>query len=199
MNKIISTILSSPFLFNTIRNILAGDQDKTKEFVAKYLKTNKVKTILDVGCGTGDFAVCTPKDAQYTGIDISKKYLDYASQKYGSKNKKFLYQDVTDVSFYKKQKYDAVLFVSMLHHLSDKELEIMLPVIKKITKGVVIIADIIPNPPGMIRKTLVKLDQGKYVRPEESKLKIVKKYFKVVHTEIIPSRLAVQFGVICKV
>jgi ubiquinone/menaquinone biosynthesis C-methylase UbiE len=199
MNKFISLLLSSPVFFNSIRNILAGDQTNTKNFVSKYLKENKVKTILDVGCGTGDFAPCTPKNASYTGVDISEQYLDFAQKKYGSKNKVFLNQDVTDINFYSKKKYDGVLFVSMLHHLSDKELEKMLPVIKKITKGVIIIADIIPNPPGMLRKFLVKLDQGKYVRRQEAKLKILKKYFKVVHTEIIPSRLAVQFGVVCKV
>lgn len=194
----IEVILDRPFFFNSIRRVIAGDQHNTKAFISETLKKYNVKSVLDIGCGTGDFSVCTPKGAQYTGADLNDRYIQYASQLYDSKNKTWITQDVTEKSFYAGRKYDAVLFISMVHHLSNRELETMLPVIKKMTRKVIVIADIIPEPPGVLRKLMVKLDQGKYIRPPEDKITIIEKYGKIVHTEHIPSRLAIQYGIICQ-
>lgn len=108
-------------------------------------------------------------------------------------------QDETEKNFYQKQRFDATMLISILHHLSDKDLENILPKIKIFTKKVVIIADIIPDPKGILRKVMVKLDQGKFVRPRQQKIEVLNRYFTVVNTTIIPSRLAVQFGIICEV
>ena len=193
----ISYLLSHPVFFNGIRAIIAGDQRKTKEFVKNNLMKYGVKTVLDVGCGTGDFVEAMPGDIAYLGIDMNKKYIAFAKKEFKQKNIKFVVKDVTQKSFYANKKFDAVIFVSMLHHLSDDELAEMLPVIKKITKKVVIVVDLIPNPEGFWRRFMVRLDQGKYIRPREEKIKILSRYFKVKKKEFIPSRLAIQYGIIC--
>ena len=45
--------------------------------------TNKPKMILDVACGTADFAIAASKleNVQITGIDISKKMLEIGRKK----------------------------------------------------------------------------------------------------------------------
>lgn len=195
---LLALFLSNPFIFNATRRLIAGDQSETKKFVRDNLIRYRAKTILDVGCGTGDFVEAVPKECKYLGIDFNKQFISYAGKIYGRKNAKFLFQDVTDKNFYQKKSFDAVLLISMLHHLSDKELEEILPIVKRITKKIVIIADIIPDPSGILRKTMVKIDQGRFVRTKEEKIKIVGKYFNVIRNEIILSRLAIQFGIICK-
>lgn len=195
----ISYILSHPLLFNSIRAVIAGDQRKTKQFVKDNLIKYCAKTVIDVGCGTGDFIKAVPHDVSYLGVDINKKYIDFARKNYQNNQIKFLLQDVTKKAFYKNRSFDAALFISMLHHLSDDELKQILPVIKKITRKVVIIADIIPDPESMLQKIMVRLDRGRFIRPSEEKVKILKKYFKVVKTEIILSRLAIQYGIICEI
>lgn len=198
MNHPFKFILEKPYFFNTIRKVIAGDQKNTKRFVIEALKKNNVKSVLDIGCGTGDFAVCTPKDASYLGIDLNREYIKFAKHEYPSAYQ-FKYQDVTKKEFYKGKKYDAVLFVSMIHHLSQEELDEILPVVKKVTKKIVVVADIIPAPEGILRKIMVKLDQGRFVRPEKEKEKILKKYFTIVKKEYVVSRLAVQYCLICRV
>ncbi len=154
--------------------------------------------MLDVGCGIGDFTSALPSEiSYYLGVDLNKKYISYSKKKYKSKKIEFIMQDVTEMKFYEDRKFDAVILISMLHHLSDVELEKMLPVIKEITKKVVIIVDLIPSPPNLLQKLVVKLDQGKYMRNEKDKIKLLEKYFSIINTEIISSRLAVQFGIIC--
>lgn len=195
---VLSFILRNPVLFNSIRKIIAGDQNNTKDFVKFNLLKSKAKTVIDIGCGTGDFVTCLPDKVSYLGIDINRNFISFAQSHYSGDNIKFALQDVTQKEFYKNKKFEAVLFISMLHHLTDDELNIVLPIIKKLTKKVIIFADIIPNPKGILRKIIVKLDQGKYVREKELKIKLLKKYFKITETKEIPSRLAVQYGIVCR-
>lgn len=192
-------ILEIPFLYNKIRQVIAGDQDGTKEYIASILKKNKCKRVLDLCCGTGDFAICTPANASYLGIDNNPQYIKYANDKYVSnKNMHFEARDLMSGKYKLKDRFDSVLLVSTLHHFSDKELSILFEIIKKNVRGFVIIADLDGNPPTIIQKILLKLDRGHFVRPNSEKMKLIKPYFKVIETDKINSRLALQFMIICK-
>ncbi len=113
--------------------------------------------------------------------------------------KLFKKADILNPAAFTNEKFDAVILISTMHHFSDRELDSLFAIVKKITNKIVIIADIIPNPPSLIQKICVKLDQGKYIRTEKAKIKIVKKYFKINNKITIPSRLAVQYGIVCEV
>lgn len=192
-----STLLDNPLLFNYFRNLLAGDQNKTKSFVRDALLKYNCKTVLDFGCGTGDFSESCTRDMEYLGTDLNAKYIKFAKSHYiKHKNKKFIEDNI--LKYKNLKKYDAVLFISMMHHFSDNELDIILKDIKKMVKKVLIIADIIPDPPNAIQKIAARLDRGKFVRPKKDKLNILKKYFKVTNAKIINSRIAVQYGVLCE-
>lgn len=197
-DKISSPLLDNPQLFDNVRSLLAGNQENTKDFVKTNLLKYKCKTVLDLGCGTGDFSEACPATVKYLGSDLNKNFITYAQKKYANDvNKKFITDDLLKNHEYTS--YDAVLLISMMHHFSDKEFLHILKKVHRITKKIVIFADIIPNPPHLIQKAAVALDRGKFVRPKEQKLQIIKKYFTVEKTQIINSRLAVQFGVICRV
>ena len=194
-----SRILDNPYLFNYVRYLLAGKQTKMKKFIKKYLDEYKCKTIADICSGTGDFAQLTPKDAFYTGWDLNEDFINYASKRYENhKNKTFVKANVVTSKKIKHHTFDAVLLISTIHHFSDEELKILLPIVRKMTNKVVIIADIIPDPPHLLQKFFAKIDRGKYVRPAEEKVKILNKYFNVVKTQPIPTRSAVQWGIVCE-
>lgn len=199
MRGIISYFLSQPFIFNNVRKTIAGNQENTKNFVRRNLQAYKAKTVLDIGCGTGDFVEAVPKQINYVGIDINEKFISFAQTHYQNEKRKFLVQNIIKNNFHQGKKFDATLFISMFHHLSDNDLKTILPIIRSVTKKIIIVADIIPDPDGILRKIMVKLDQGKFVRLKEVKINILCKYFKVAKTEIIPSKLAIQFGIICEV
>ena len=195
-NKFSDFLLDNPTLFNNIRFFLAGDQKNTKKFVYDNIKKYKCNSVYDLGCGTGDFSEACPKNIKYLGTDISPKYIMYAKNKYKTKTRKFRIED--SLKNTKISKYDAVLLISMLHHFSDQEVNNILLTAKKRAKKIVIIADIIPNPPNLFKMLLAKLDRGKYVRLEKDKIKLINKHFTIVEKRIINSKMAVQFGAICK-
>ncbi len=192
-----SRIFDNPYLFNYVRRFLAGDQRGTKKFVREALEKYQCTSVLDLGCGTGDFSESCPKDVTYLGTDLNANFIRYAQSRYKrDKNKQFIYEDILKND--KHQTYDAVLFISMMHHFSDTDLSIILKKIKKFTSKIVIIADIIPDPPHMLQRITAGMDRGRFVRPRQEKLEILRKYFHICETKTINSRLAVQFGVICK-
>ncbi len=93
-------------------------KDKNYKEEANYVENllikhseNKLKTILDLGCGTGkhDF-LFAKKGYNITGVDLSKKMINIANQ---NKHKKleFLQGDVRDINLNKK--FDVV--ISLFH------------------------------------------------------------------------------------
>ncbi|OGH12441.1 MAG: hypothetical protein A2857_06195 [Candidatus Levybacteria bacterium RIFCSPHIGHO2_01_FULL_36_15] len=192
-------LLDNPFLFNYIRFFLAGRQKGMKHFIRRYLKKYQCKTIADFCCGTGDFASIIPETAEYIGWDLNEKFIHYSMQRYNNdKNKQFIKANIMQSPKIYSRKFDAVLLISTIHHFSDKDLRVLLPKVNKITKKIVIIADIIPDPPHRLQRFFASIDRGRYVRPTEEKILILKKYFKIIATQSIQTGTAVQFGIICK-
>lgn len=198
IDKSSSILLNNPYMFNCIRYLLAGKQKGMKRFIKNYLDKYKCKSIVDLCSGTGDFAGLAHENAYYVGWDINKDFVNFAKKRYlGKKNKSFTIVDILNPKN-KEEKFDAVLLISAIHHFSDDDLKIILPLVNKMVKKVVIIADIIPDAPHLLQKFFAKIDRGKFVRPAKEKIRILEKYFKVIKTQEIPTRTAVQFGIICE-
>ncbi|MFH1407558.1 MAG: class I SAM-dependent methyltransferase [Patescibacteria group bacterium] len=195
--KIMEYFFSKPVIYNFVRKPIAGDQREVKEFVLTNIKKFRAKSILDVGCGTGDYVPIVPLTVQYLGIDTNEQYLSYVKNHFKAKNRKFLLQDATKTKFYQDKKFDIVILISILHHLSDDELSIILPQIRKVAKKAIIFTDIVPDPGGWLPKLLVKLDRGQYVRSREEKLKLIKKHLKVNNVKMLDQKLATVCGVVC--
>lgn len=222
LHSLITQVLSSPVVFNLSRKILAGNQTDIKTFISENLRKYHVKSVLDVGCGIGDFVEVVPKQVKYTGIDTNSLYIAYAKKRFLSRHSgnsersvedsrigswtsqddvkarmtEFICQDGTDPKFYKGKKFDAIILISILHHLSDCDLAHMLPVLKKSARSVILIADIIPDPPNMFFRLLAKYDLGRFVRRKEEKIRIVSQYGKIVKQKEIVQRFAIQYTLV---
>lgn len=200
VHKTSEVLLDNPYMYNYVRFFLAGKQTRMKNFVYKHLSRYNCKTVADFCCGTGDFAQILPSHTKYLGLDLNPAFINYARQRFSSdKKKRFMIADVVKFASMTKKTFDSVLLISAIHHLSDEELELLLPKVKRIATKVIIIADIIPNPPNPIQKFFASIDRGHYVRTKQQKISILKKHFKVVSTEYIPTVSAVQLGIVCEV
>lgn len=64
-----------------IKNLTLGRLPKIKKYISDNL-VNKDEIVLDIGMGTGSFAIlCAKKGAKVTGIDYSEKMLEVAKKK----------------------------------------------------------------------------------------------------------------------
>ncbi len=76
------------------------------EFYDKILKRNKSKSVLEIGCGSGNLASYFEKsEYEYTGIDSSKEMLTIANEV--APNAKFIRADMRKLRL--KLKYDTVI------------------------------------------------------------------------------------------
>ena len=79
------------------------------------------KVVLDAGCGMG-YGVSYLADAQakyVEGIDISKKAVQYATQKFNRPNLHFRTMALEQIAAYGKDRFDFVISSNVLEHLMD--------------------------------------------------------------------------------
>jgi hypothetical protein len=98
-------------------------------FLKEFVKTNNIKTILDLGCG--DFNLMKHvdfKDVEYLGVDLVNELIEKNNINYGSINIKFINNKIHDYEF--KDNYDLILCKDVLQHWSTQSVITFLSVIK---------------------------------------------------------------------
>jgi SAM-dependent methyltransferase len=100
-----------------------ADYDGWKEIIEEKIERygNSPKTILDLGCGTGEVLIRLTSKYEMTGVDISKEMVDIAKAKTDAAS--FYVQDMRELNL--EQKHDVVisLFDTVNHLISLKGLK----------------------------------------------------------------------------
>lgn len=114
--------------------------EKECDFIEKVFKkfTKRVKTILDLGCGTGGHAlILTQRGYQAVGVDRSKEMLDIAKRKAQEADLaiEFIEEDITNLKL--RKKFDAVIsmFAVMSYQTSNSALSGVCKVAREHLKG----------------------------------------------------------------
>ncbi len=156
--------------------LLTFDSYVFKKLINANLSLEKKGDILDVGCGTGTQAPLFPK-SKYLGLDLDKGAIEYAKNLYPGY--KFIVGDAT--SFGLNKKFDSILVVGVLHHLSDVQVKKSLTMIKRHLKstGTVLIIEAIPPlfKWNLVGKFLRSRDRGAYIRELKDYEKIIGNLF----------------------
>ncbi len=94
---------------------------KTKKYLLE--KIDKNRSVLDIGCGNGDFAIsCAKKVSKVIGLDVSKKMIENAkknAKRNNIKNVTFYQEDL--FSFDLEEKFDYVTLVYFLNVFPDED------------------------------------------------------------------------------
>src|SRR5689334_16567236 len=116
----LARLLSIPSVFQWHQKTF-NDYNSVKMEFADFLQSSQLN-ILDIGCSTG---VCGQQvfdmdRNQYTGIDITPKYIEFARQTY--KKGKYLIMDGRKLEF-RDNSFDIVSFIGVVHHMEDEIIE----------------------------------------------------------------------------
>jgi len=83
-----------------------------------YIRLRPYKSILDLGCGTGQFAEGIPSIVNYMGVDFSSVAIEQAKQR--NKYFKFTCDDVfSAIGKMNLGKYEVVVMLEFLEHIWD--------------------------------------------------------------------------------
>lgn len=119
--------------------------EKTVEWICNLAPYPKFTKILDLGCGPGLYAdMLNKKGYQVTGIDFSKRSIDYA--KSINHNNQYIYQNYLDIEY--ENEFDIVLLIYCDYGvLADDERKLLLKKIYKALKagGMLLLDVFTPN------------------------------------------------------
>ena len=104
---------ANPDTYDTFHDSLFSHED----FIEYFKKKLDVKSVLEVGCGTGVYPIKTVElfnDKEYTGNDFSQQCIDYCK-----KNSKFKFICGDFIKMNPDKKYDMVFSHSVVDHVYD--------------------------------------------------------------------------------
>ena len=159
-------LLSTPWVYQ-LSQIIMGIRRLMHRLVHDHIQPQPGHHILDIGCGPADILAILPKNVHYTGYDLDPNYIAVAQRRFGARgqflNERFDQYTVISSS----QKYDRVLAIGFLHHVSDESAHNFFKAAKNALApgGKVITIDIChtPHQPWYIR-ALNNMDRGRHVR-----------------------------------
>ena len=134
--------------------LTSGDPSSEALEVLKQIKW-KNKKIVDIGCGTGNFAfLASKKGANVLGIDYSEIAIKQAKKKFVQKNLEFKKMNVFEL----KEKFDVIVSIGTLEH-TDNPLKTLKFLKRHLTKNgkLIITSPNWVNPRGYILMTLFHL------------------------------------------
>ena len=138
----------------------------SQDFISKeVIRAKAGDRVLDIGCGPAD-VVSQLEDVQYVGLDHNPKYIETARSRYGGRAE-FHCWDVTDQRVKELGKFDIVLLLGVLHHLTDEEIQLMLRHASQALKpeGRLITFDCaVEDGQHPIARLLARVDRGRYAR-----------------------------------
>ena len=177
-------ILKYPFFYNFYQNII-GCKSFLKKYSQQYLKIEDNQSVLDLGCGTGNVCCFLPQNIDYVGIDISPKYIDYASKKYPNFN--FHCQSL-DEKINLNKTFDVIYGEAILAGLTDDQCKQMFETIVKHSKKTtrIILSDMnYSDDASFIKKLLFSSERNSNVRDREKYLSLFAPYFEVNKISVI--------------
>jgi ubiquinone/menaquinone biosynthesis C-methylase UbiE len=164
-------VLDRPRFFYGVRYLLVGGQQKTKRLLREHLSLLAEERVLDVCCGVGEFADVVETD--YVGIDLNPRFIERARRRFGeSSRRKFEVGDVTKLP-YPSRHFDKTIIVNSLHHFSDDAALALLTEVRRVTRCLVVVVDADGTPRGLVRRALVAMDRGRFMRSPEALAAVV--------------------------
>jgi SAM-dependent methyltransferase len=116
------------------------DYDTDVEFLTRLFQKHGSRTIVDVGCGTGNHAMRLSKIGyEVTAIDISPAMLQMAKKKDRGRKIQFINGDMKDlgsIEFGKTKRFDAAISLGQVssHLHTDQELQVFLDGLSEILR-----------------------------------------------------------------
>ena len=168
-----------------------------KEYVTQQINAATGDRVLDIGCGTASILEKLPT-VFYIGIDSNHKYIDQAKKNFGQLGD-FRCISVDDLFLDTSEKFDRILLLGVLHHLTDLQIRSLMVKIKDLlsSRGRLITLDgVFVRHQNPIARLLLKLDRGRYVRYQSEYISLLSSALTVEQSHVKTDFLRIPYSVL---
>ena len=175
MKSIINKLSKNLHLFVYLRKIIEFNFIYIEKILKKEInnRSKKIK-ILDIGCGSGEISRFF-NNLDYIGIDVNPDYIEFARKIY---KKNFEVMNAQKLRF-KKRYFDYVVIIGVLHHIDDKNCNLILNEITRVVKNngkIIIIEDVnTQSRIDLFGNLIRKLDVGEHIRTKKEWVELLSK------------------------
>ena len=136
--------------------------------------------VLDLGCGEGELCASIHSYCEYSGVDYSEEYLNFAKKKYGEQAG-FYKVDLTNSSschkIKKLNKWDIIIGMGLIHHLDDQTVLRVKDIFFDNTDAIIFTVDpVFLEKQALLAKVVISRDRGSFVRKLEHYKSLLKNY-----------------------
>ena len=166
-----------------------------KEYIAQEINATPGNRVLDIGCGTASILAYLPS-VDYIGIDSNPEYISQAKMRFGDLGD-FRCISVDDLHVETTEKFDRILLLGVLHHLTDLQIRSLVWNISGLlsSKGRLITHDGVFTPrQNPIARLLLKLDRGRYVRSQSEYLSLLSSALTIEQSHIKTDFLRIPYS-----
>jgi SAM-dependent methyltransferase len=193
----IRRLAEHPFGFHWLRKLPEANFRATKRRIGAVRDVLGKPSVLDVGCGTGEYATLFDP-AAYLGVDVNARYLADARRR--NPQHRFLQGDArswpgSGVPF------DLVLVNGVVHHLDDEAARALLrAALGHVAPGgtLLVIDDVSPPDASFATRLVHRLDQGDHIRNAAAWRSLVSELAEIERSETYLSGVCPYYLMLCR-
>ncbi len=188
-------LLGKSKIYNLAMNFIGAR--RSRHFIAQVIDASPGHRILDIGCGTAEILDYLPS-THYLGVDSSPEYISQARNKFGGRGT-FHCISVDQLPLDSADKFDRILLLGVLHHLSDEQVQLLF---KKVSDLLSVNGKMITHDPvfvegqGGIARFFLKNDRGTFVRYRDEYLSLISADLLIVEHQIKTDLLRIPYSVL---
>lgn len=177
-------ILEFPVGYAAIQIINRPTVNAFKRIIADQVRVEPEESILDIGCGIGNYRECF--NGNYFGVDINSDYIAACrTRHFGT----FETMDATDLKF-DDGSFDTVVTVATTHHLDDVQVERMAQEAMRVLRpgGVFHVIDaVLPaSALALFKNVWFRLDRGRHPRKQTQLVSLIGADISRAHISVEP-------------
>jgi SAM-dependent methyltransferase len=188
-------VLSNPIVYKNFKRAVLPS-GTLERLVREYFIVDDGGSVLDLGCGFGDYAPLYAERSTYLGIDHNASYVETARRMNAGSRATFLVADVADPVVVDHGPFDLIMMSGVLHHLPSSAVRELADHVRPLlspTGRFVAMEPVFDPDQRLTARLTIAADRGRFARDEDGYRCLLEDTFPKVDTTIASGMLRIPY------